>query len=157
MSDMAEVPQGSGIAGTDFDPYAGQQNTDDFYPNPLLSLLALIQWIASLCGWKISITSYAPFHNYYQWHIFQNALKAGWNEGFVTKGIVPAIPDCPILWQDVLHYWNFGGFTGTVAYEVAANIRFILALVLMLIAQQTTHMSTGQIAVVLLQQIGITV
>jgi hypothetical protein len=148
MTAPAPDQPGTGIAGTDTDPYKDQ--TIDTW-------VLLFAWWPAFALFISQFTGFIPFHNYRQWHIFQNALKAGWNEGVIKKGIVPAIPDCPILWQDVIHYWNFGGFTGTVAYEMAANIRFILALVLMLLAQQTTHMSTGQIAVVLLQQIGITV
>ena len=145
--------QGTGVNGTDFDSYKDQLE-DNVYWNPGVLLLTILGYFfPALLQYRV----FFPFHNYRQIHVFQNALKAGWNEGVIKKGIVPAIPDCPILWQDVIHYWNFGGFTGTVAYELAANIRFILALILMLIAQQTTHMSTGQIAVVLLQQIGITV
>jgi hypothetical protein len=146
MSPSPDQP-GTGIAGVDFDPFTGQQNVDDFYPNPLLSLLALIQWIAGLCGWKISITGYAPFHNYYQWHVFEEAVTAGWSATAVGGlGAIwfPAIPSCPILWQSVSHYWAFGGAIGILLYDLMAFIRLHLAASL-LVAALTILVSLGQL------------
>lgn len=119
-----------------------------FFFNPFVLLLTVIGLIfPSVLPYRACF----PFHNYRQVHVFQNALTAGWNEGFVAKGIVPKIPDCPALWQDVRHYWNFGCLIGTIAYETASNVRFIIALLAVLYLKVSSGATLADIAEMLVK------
>jgi hypothetical protein len=142
---------GNGIAGTDFDPYAGQEN-DPFLPNPLVLICFLIgQIYPPALNWM----GYFPPHNYRQWHIIEQALTAGWNNGSIKKGVVPAIPACPILWQDVSHYWNFGGILGIIAYELVAYIRVVIVIAGIILATHWNVLTPQKALTIILQQFGV--
>ena len=139
---------GTGIAGTDFDPYK-DQDTD--------TLVLLFAWWPTLARFLSQYTGFIPFHNYRQWHVFQNACVAGWNNGAIKQGVVPAIPDCPILWQNVKHYWSFGGFVGIVVYELVAYIRVVIIISMLIILTHFGNMTPSDAAKIVLQQFGIVV
>jgi hypothetical protein len=139
---------GTGIAGTDFDPYK-DQDTD--------TLVLLFAWWPALARFLSQYTGFTPFHNYRQWHVFEQSLTAGWNNGAIKLGFVPAIPACPILWQDVSHYWNFGGVIGIIIYELVAYIRIVIIFAMLIIMTQWGHMTPADAAKIVLQQFGIVV
>lgn len=142
---------GNGIAGIDFDPYAGQENSP-FLPNPLVLLCFLIgQVYPPAMEWM----GYFPPHNYRQWHIVEQSLATGWNNGAIKNGVVPAIPACPILWQDVSHYWNFGGIVGILAYELVAYIRVVMVIVGLLLLVHWNTLTPQKALMIILQQFGI--
>ncbi len=144
---------GNGVAGIDFDPYAGQEDSP-FLPNPLVLLCFLIgQVYPPAMDWM----GYFPPHNYRQWHIVEQALAAGWNNGAIKRGVVPAIPTCPILWQDVSHYWNFGGIVGILAYELVAYIRVVMVIVGLLLLVHWNTLTPQKALTIILQQFGIVV
>lgn len=132
----------TGINGKDSDSYKDQLE-DNFYYNPFVLLLTLIGLIFPQV---LPYRAFFPFHNYRQVHVFQNALVEGWNNGAIKKGILPAIPDCPILWQDVSHYWKFGAFLGIIAYELAAYLRVVVFLALTTVVMHGQGASIYEIA-----------
>lgn len=145
MAEPAPDAQGTGINGINFDAYK-DQTTDT-----LVLLFAFWPWFARLIS---QYTGFIPFHNYRQWHVFQNAVVAGWNNGAIKKGVIPAIPDCPILWQDVKHYWSFGGFLGIIAYEFVAYIRVVLILTLAALLAHWGNITPADAAKIALAQLG---
>jgi hypothetical protein len=126
MTAPAQDAQGTGVNGKDFDSYKNQLE-DNFYYNPFVLLLTLIGIIFPAV---LPYRACFPFHNYRQVHVFQNAITAGWNapprDSLAGKLIFPQIPDCPILWQDVSHYWIFGAAIGILMYEFLAHIRIVI-------------------------------
>ena len=96
-----------------------------------------------------------PPHNYRQWHIIEQALTAGWNNGSIKRGVVPAIPACPILWQDVSHYWNFGGILGIIAYELVAYIRVVIVIAGIILATHWNVLTPQKALTIILQQFGV--
>ena len=150
---MTPDQSGAGIAGKDFDPYAGQE-TDDFLLNPFV----LICHILAALGFKTALNycGYFPFHTYYQVHVFQNALAEGWNNGAIKSGVIPTIPACPILWQIVIHYWKFGGFLGIIAYELVAYIRVVIVISGIILAAHWNVITPQKAIAIILQQFGVT-
>ena len=146
MAVSSQNEQGKGVNGTDYDSYK-DQTTDT-----LVLLFAWWPWFARLIS---QYTGFIPFHNYRQWHIFQNALVFGWNDGAIKKGILPAIPECPILWQDIKHYWSFGGFLGIITYEIVAYIRVVIILVLLTLLAHWGNITPEDAAKAALTQIGV--
>ena len=151
MSSLTPDQQGEGIAGVNFDPYAGQEN-DDFLPNPLVLLCHII---ALVYPTALTWVGYFPPHNYRQWHIIEQSLTAGWNNGSIKRGVVPAIPSCPILWQDVSHYWDFGGILGIIAYELVAYIRIVLIISCLILLAHAGSLTPSQAITIILQQFGV--
>lgn len=157
-SNVAITPDslGTGIAGEDFDPYAGQE-TDDFLPNPLVLLCHIIGLIYKPA---IAWSSYFPPHNYRQWHIIEQSLTVGFNapsrDSTVGKLLFPKIPVCPKLWQDVSHYWNFGAAIGILVYEFLAHIRIVIVIFALWNLAKLGTISVSDAYTILLQQIGIT-
>ena len=163
MTAPATDAQGEGIAGVDFNPFEGQENSD-FLWNPLVLLCHIIALLYKpALGW----VGYFPPHNYLQWHVLEAAITDGFNapprddQGVLAKLKFPKIPDCPKLWQPVFHYWNFGGFMGILVYETLAFIRIeflrIVIVVALLIAIRLGQMTPQQAMAVILQQLGIVV
>ncbi|CAK0771173.1 membrane hypothetical protein [Gammaproteobacteria bacterium] len=140
------------------DPFKGQL-ADDFYWNPFVLLFTLLGVVfPSLTQYR----TYFSFHNWRQWHVFETAITSGWNCGALKLLVVPALPECPPLFQDVPHYWKFGGFIGVVAYLVFAFLWVHLAgVILSLILSALAFMgviSPSQVLTIILKSLfGITI
>jgi hypothetical protein len=157
MAAPAAGEQGVGVNGTDFDSYKNQLE-DNFYLNPFVLLLTLIGIVFPAV---LPYRAFFPFHNYRQVHVAQNALPAGWNFSALKYGVVPGIPPCPILWQDVSHYWNFAGAIGVFAYLVFAfiwvHIIFVAISIMLSILVGTGVMTPEHAIRILLQQMGVNI
>lgn len=141
------------------DPYIGQEK-DDLIWNPCVLICHIISFIyppALVWAW------YFPFHNYRQIHVGEIALTSGWNapprDGTWSKLAFPQIPECPSMWKDVSHYWNFGATVGIILYEILAVARLyaikILLVVGLFIAMNLGKITPQQAITIFLQQIGI--